>query len=246
MSEKEFRPDLMERAKQRELDSPADKLRSIPLFAKLANDDLAWLATSLIERRYAKGTVILEEGLPGKFMYIVREGRVKVSMASGDGRERITGLLEAGEFFGELALIDGYPRSATVTALVPTRVSALSRNDFLDLLSRSPDLSMELIRVLVARLRESDHQAAAMSFLGVKERTKRALLHLASSNPGAAPGRPEFGPPVTHQQIADLVGSSRETVTRAIQQLKQTGEVEQQGKRYSLKTGAQERCPLGG
>ena len=243
MPEKQLGQDGNEGPMQREWASPADKLRSIPLFSKLCDDDLAWLASTLIERRYAKGTVILEEGLPGKFMYIVREGRVKVSMASGDGRERITGLLEVGEFFGELALIDGRPRSATVTALAPTRVSALSRNDFLDLLSRSPDLSMELIRVLVDRLRESDHQAAAMSFLGVRERTKRALLHLASTDPQSSPGPTAFGPPVTHQQIADLVGSSRETVTRAIQQLKRAGEVEQKGKRYRLRPAVDEFSP---
>ena len=213
--------------------SLAHALRVVPLFAPLKEHELDRIASAAIERHYAKGTVILEEGLAGNFMYIIREGQVKLTVASGDGRERIASLLYAGDFFGELALIDGLPRLATATALEPTGLLALSREVFLDLLARNAELAMELIHVLAFRLREADRQATALSFLGVRERTRRVLLHLCESQP--APGLLVLGPPVTHQQIADMVGSSRETVTRAIQQLKGAGELEQRGKRYGLR-----------
>lgn len=207
-----------------------DLLEGIPLFAKVRDVDLDPLATSLIERCFAKGTVIIEEGLPGDYMYIIREGRVKVTMASGDGRERISSLLGAGDFFGEMALIDLRPRSASATALEPTTLLSISRMTFLDLLRHSSELSMEVICCLARRLREADEQATSMCFLGVKDRTRHAIESLVRSGGRSFPR--SWSSPVTHQQIAEVVGSSRETVTRAIQELKREGEVEQRGKRY--------------
>ena len=207
-----------------------DILDGIPLFSNVTDLDFGLLAESLIERRFAKGTVIVEEGLPGDYMYFIREGRVKVTMASGDGRERIASLLEAGDFFGDTALIDLRPRSASATALEATTVLAISRSTFLQLLRRSAELSLEIIRNLVGRLREADDKATALCFLGVKDRTRRAIEELVRSSGEFRPSA--WSPPVTHQQLADFVGSSRETVTRALQELKRDGAVEQRGKRY--------------
>ncbi len=205
-------------------------LDGISLFSNVTDLDFALLSGSLIERRFTKGTVILEEGLPGDHMYFIREGRVKVTMASGDGRERIASLLQAGDFFGDMALIDLRPRSASATALEATTVLAISRSTFLRLLRGSPELSLGIIRDLVDRLRQADEKVTALCFLGVKDRTRRAIEELAPS--GGEPGLSAWSPPVTHQQLADLVGSSRETVTRALQELKRDGAVHQRGKRY--------------
>ena len=206
-----------------------ESLRTIPLFAAVSDDDLEAVASLLIERSFPKNKTIVEEGMPGDYMYVVREGRVKVTKLSGDGREKILEMLGAGSFFGELSLLDGAPRSASVKALTDTRILALSRSDFLGLLHRSPDLAMAVIQELTARLRQMDDQASSLSFQRVKERTQGLLVRLAREG---AEGGLRATPALTHQQIADMIGTSRETVTRVIKGLKQDGWLRQEGKQY--------------
>ena len=210
------------------MDQTLESLRKIPLFAGIGDEDLEEVAEHLIERRFPKGATIVEEGTPGDYMYVIREGRVKVTKLSEDGREKILQMLGEGAFFGEMALLDQAPRSATVKTLLPVRLLALSRVDFLSVLRRSPDLAMGVIQELTRRLRETDEQASSLSFQRVKERT-RGLLRRASQ-PGE--GGRRITQPLTHQQIADMIGTSRETVTRVVKELKQDGWLEQQGKRY--------------
>ncbi|MFP6607808.1 MAG: Crp/Fnr family transcriptional regulator [Myxococcota bacterium] len=207
-----------------------DSLRVVPLFSRVAEADLENIAALLIERRYPKNSVIIEEGLAGDYMYVIRSGRVKVTKASDDGREKIMDFLESGAFFGEMALLDQAPRSASVRTLEPSVLAALSRRDFIGVLRSSPDLSLSLIQELTRRLRETDEQATSVSFQRVQERVKGLLARIAR-----AEGEPEdrrITPALTHQQIADMIGASRETVTRAVKELKQSGGLEQQGKRY--------------
>jgi CRP/FNR family cyclic AMP-dependent transcriptional regulator len=207
-----------------------DSLRTIPLFSSVSDEDLESIASLLIERRFPKNKTIVEEGLPGDYMYVIREGRVKVTKLSGDGREKILELLEEGSFFGEMSLLDSAPRSASVKALTEVRILALARNDFLNVLGRSPDIALAVIHELTQRLRQQDEQASSLSFQRVKERTQGLLVRLARDEAGV-PGRLAT-PALTHQQIADMIGTSRETVTRAVKGLKQDGWLEQDGKRY--------------
>lgn len=206
-----------------------EALRGIPLFARVVEGDLEQIASHLIERRYPRNTTIVEEGLAGDYMYIIREGRVKVTKLSEDGREKILEFLEAGAFVGEMALLERAPRSASVKTLSAVRLLALSRGDFLSLLRRSPDLALAVIEVLCSRLRTQNEQASALSFQRVKDRTKGLLQRLARSEHGEGT---RSTPTLTHQQIADMIGTSRETVTRAIRQLKEEGWLGQEGKRY--------------
>ena len=207
-----------------------DSLRTIPLFSSVSDEDLESIASLLIERRFPKHKTVVEEGLPGDYMYVIREGRVKVTKLSGDGREKILEMLEEGSFFGEMSLLDSAPRSASVKALTEVRILALARNDFLNVLRRSPDLALAVIHELTQRLRQQDEQASSLSFQRVKERTQGLLVRLARDDTGV-PGRLAT-PSLTHQQIADMIGTSRETVTRAVKGLKQDGWLEQDGKRY--------------
>jgi CRP-like cAMP-binding protein len=205
-------------------------LRAIPMFSGVSDEALESIASLLIERSFPKHKTIVEEGAPGDYMYIIVEGRVKVTKLSGDGREKILELLDVGDFFGEMSLFDEAPRSASVKAMSQVRILALARNDFLRLLSRSPDLALSVIQELTRRLRQVDEQASSLSFQRVKERTMGLLVRLAREEPGQA-GRPRT-PVLTHQQIADMIGTSRETVTRAIKGLKAEGWLEQDGKHY--------------
>ena len=154
-------------------------LRVIPLFSRVAQPDLEQIASHLIERRYPRNTTIVEEGLPGDYMYILREGRVKVTKLSEDGREKILDFLEAGSFVGEMALLERGPRSASVKTLAPVKVLALSRTDFINLLRKSPDLAIAVIQELSRRIRSVNEQASSLSFQRVKERTMGLLERLA-------------------------------------------------------------------
>jgi len=196
----------------------------------VSDADLELIASLLIERRYARNTTIVEEGLPGDYMYVIREGRVKVTKLSDEGREKILNFLDEGGFFGEMALLDRAPRIASVKTLKPVRLLALSRTDFLNALRTSPDLAMAVIQELVRRLREVDEQASSLSFQRVKERTKGLLRRLAQESADDPERRTTAA--LTHQQIADMIGTSRETVTRVVKELKLDGWLHQDGKRY--------------
>ena len=215
-----------------------ESLRAIPLFCAVREEDLAEVASHLIERRFARNTTIVEEGLPGDYMYVIREGRVKVTKSSADGREKILDFFDAGNFFGDMSLFDQEPRSASVKTLEPCRLLALSRRDVLDVLRRSPDLALSVIQVLIHRLRETDEQASSMSFQRVKARTQGLFERIAQEQED---GR-RLTPALTHQQIADMIGTSRETVTRVVKQLKQDEWLGQEGKRYVVPQDAVGAC----
>ena len=207
-----------------------DSLGAIPLFSAVSETDLENISALLIERRYPKNAIILEEGLPGDYMYVLRDGRVKVTKASQDGREKIIDFFEAGAFFGEMSLLDHAPRSATVRTLEPVTLLALSRRDFLRLLQGSPDLALSLIQELTRRLRATDDQATSVSFQRVQDRARGMFDRIA--RPQAELDGRRVTPSLTHQQIADMIGTSRETVTRAVKELKASGWLGQRGKHY--------------
>jgi CRP-like cAMP-binding protein len=209
-----------------------ESLRSIPLFSRVNDSDLEEIASHLIERRFPKHTTVIEEGLAGDYMYVIQDGRVKVTKASEDGREKIMNFLEAGSFFGDMAILDNETRSASVKTLEPSRLLALSRRDFMELLRQSPDLALAVIEELTHRLRETNEQASSLSFQGVKERTRGLFERIAQ--PDDSRGDVRVTPVLTHQQIADMIGTSRETVTRAIKQLKDDAWLSQEGKRYVI------------
>jgi CRP-like cAMP-binding protein len=216
------------------MDERTEALRAIPLFASLEESGLQEIADLLIDRKFPKDAVIFEDGSIGDYMYVIRSGEVKVTKMSEDGREKILEILGEGEFFGEMALLDRQPRSASVKTTRPCTLLALSRQDFSALLRRDPDISLELIRELVRRIREADEQIRGLLFERVEARTRRLLRRRANE---AVPDRPDrrATPPITHQQLADLVGTSRETVTRVLKELKDSGWLEQEGKRYIVR-----------
>ena len=208
-----------------------EALRAIPLFATLDEVVLEEIAGFLIERKFPKDAIIFEEGSVGDYMYLIREGQVKVTKMSEDGREKILEILAAGDFFGDMALVDREPRSASVKTTRPCVLLALSRQDFLSLLRQNPEISMGIIHELTRRLRETDEQIRGLLFERVEGRTRRILSRMAKD---AVPDSPERAatPAITHQQLADLVGTSRETITRIVKDLKDSGWLAQEGKRY--------------
>lgn len=208
-----------------------EALRNVDLFAAVPASELERVAAEMSERSFPKGSTVVHEGRAGSgFMYVIREGRVSVSKLSKDGRETILDFLVAGDFFGEMALLDGEPRSASVRTLCDARMFVLSEAALLKALRGSPELALALIRELSRRLREVDAQVGGLRFHDVGERTRCALQRVAQAGVSAEGLR--VTPELTHQQIADMVGVHRETATRALKELAEQGWLQREGKRY--------------
>ena len=198
--------------------SPIEVLRKVPLFAGLGENDLAAFAELTRERSYPKGSVIVFEDDPGDALYLVAAGQVKVVIIAEDGREVILSVLGEGSFFGEMAVIDDEPRSAHVIAMEDSVVLALRREDFRARLRASPEVGIALLKELSRRLRRADDQIGSLVLLDVNGRVAELLVRLATEEGGERITRK-----VTHATIAQMIGSSRETVSRTMRELQDRG-----------------------
>jgi CRP/FNR family transcriptional regulator, cyclic AMP receptor protein len=196
----------------------ADFLATVPLLSRIDRGELQRLAALTRERQYSKGSVILFENDPGDALYIVRQGRVKVVLVGEDGREVILGVLGPGEYFGELSLIDEQPRSAHVIAMDDAVLLALRSDDFRRRVEATPAMAWSMLLELSRRLRRADGKIGALALLDVPGRIARLLLDTA-----AEAGGDRLAKPLTHQTIAQMIGASRETVSRAMVEFQEAG-----------------------
>jgi CRP/FNR family cyclic AMP-dependent transcriptional regulator len=198
--------------------SNAPFLGTVPLFKGLTPHELQRFAEVTREKTYPRGSVILFEDDPGDALFIVRIGRVKVVLVGDDGREVILGVLGIGDHFGELALIDDQPRSAHVIATEDSSLLVLRREDFRRRVEETPAVAWSLMQELSRRLRRADDKIGGLVLLDVPGRIARLLLDAAD-----AEGTDTLATPLTHQTIADTIGASRETVSRAMKAFQQNG-----------------------
>lgn len=191
-------------------------LRRVPFLAILPEPDLLRLAEQARQRQYRAGATIFHREDPGFNLHILREGRVKLVLASPEGREVTVGLLRPGDFFGELALLDGGPRSASVVALEPVETVTLERPPFVAVLEQHPEVSSALLAVLGDRLRRTDELVQDILFLDLPGRLAKQLLALAGEHgvPGAGGTRIDLR--LNQSDLAAIVGATRESVNRCL------------------------------
>jgi CRP-like cAMP-binding protein len=205
-------------------------LRSVPIFSELTEADFQSLAKVANRRRYPKDSVVFFENEEGDFFFMILEGRIKVTILGDDGREVILSLLGAGDFFGEMALLDNEPRSATAIAVEDTELLSLHRNDFQNVLSDNRSITVGLIKVLTARLRRANHQISTLALLDVYGRVARVIVDMArEEGRRLKDGRIAFRR-ATHQEIANRIGTTRETVTRMLKDLERQGLIHVEGR----------------
>lgn len=193
--------------------SVALSLRNVPLFADLPEQDLDAIAALCQEKRFSRGAVIFLADDPGEAMFIIREGSVRIYVLSEEGRQKTLDLFGPGEFFGEMAILDDLPRSAIAEAREDSSMLAIAKKDFTSLLLSRPELALKIIAVLSRRLRASNAQMEQLVFGDVRVRLAARLLELADRH-GETGG--VIGLRLTHQELANLVGAARETVTRLL------------------------------
>jgi CRP/FNR family transcriptional regulator, cyclic AMP receptor protein len=191
-------------------------LRACALFAHVNDDALRRISRSLRHRRFRRNEVIFHQGDLGDSLQIVASGRVKIVLPSAEGEEAIIATLRPGDFFGELALLDGAPRSATATAVEPTETLALPRETFQDALREVPELPQALLAGLAAELRRLTGHVEELHFLDLAGRLATRLARLAREADRGASGRVELNWPYTQSDLAAMIGATRQSVNKLL------------------------------
>ena len=191
-------------------------LRSAPLFAGLDDETWTTLSERLTMRSLRRGQHLFREGDPGEALHVLVDGKVKICRTSADGRENVIAILGPGDLLGELAIFDSQPRGATATAVVDSTLATLAESDFRAWLAEHPSVSAELLRALAARLRQTNEAMADLVFTDVPGRIAKTLLNLAERFGQPAGDGVRVAHDLTQEELAQLVGASRETVNKAL------------------------------
>jgi len=198
-------------------------LKAVPLFSELNDIEIGAIAALVSTRKHPRKILIVQEGEMGDSMFIILRGSVKVSSYAADGREVILCLLGKGSFFGEMALLDAAPRSATVTTMEETELGHVRRADFERLMLQMPQLTRKLLAEMISRLRRTSAVFGRISTMDVPQRLYNYIRdHCLHSGSPDANGNIEVKLQ-THQLLADQLSTSRETISRAISALKKEG-----------------------
>jgi CRP/FNR family transcriptional regulator, cyclic AMP receptor protein len=202
-------------------------LRATLLFADVSEVHLTAIAAAASERTLRRGDVLFTEGEDSDQLYIVTSGRIAIANRSVDGRESVVALMEPGDLFGEMPLFDRLGRSAEARALEPSAVIAIPYGPVRTLYEIEPAELWSVVRLLAKRLRSTDETLADTVFLDVTGRTAKRLLELAGDSD-------EFTLPITQEELAGMVGASRERVNKAIASFVKLGWIDQSDRRYVI------------
>ncbi|MDQ1704508.1 MAG: family transcriptional regulator, cyclic receptor protein [Frankiaceae bacterium] len=211
-----------------------DVLATVPLFTALEDDTAALLASALTTRAVVRGHVVFSEGDTGDRLFIVIEGKVKISRAANDGRENLLTVLGPGEMFGELSLFDPGSRTATATAVTESTLASLDHDDLRPLLLAQPAVAVQLLRALAQRLRRTNEAMADLVFSDVPGRVAKALLDLAEKFGDDESDGVRVRHDLTQEELAQLVGASRETVNKALSDFANRGWLRLEGRTVLL------------
>ena len=205
-------------------------LRQVPLFAGLADEDWSALAPRLRRTTMSRGHAVFREGESGATLYVVIDGKLKITRTAADGRENLLAVLGPGELLGELSIFDVGERTATATALTDLELAELSHHDVVAYLHDRPAVAVELLRVLAQRLRDTNAAMGDLVFTDVPGRVAKALLSLAERFGSSGPAGLLVDHGLTQEELAQLVGASRETVNKALSDFAARGWLRVEGK----------------
>jgi CRP-like cAMP-binding protein len=209
-------------------------LKYIPLFSELSEKDLKEIIKLAVRQVYKKDNMILIEEEIGSTMFIILEGRVKISRISEEGREVILSILSEGDFFGEMSILDGQNRSANVVTLDDSKIMIIRREDFLQMLHDYPQIAINLLKELAHRLRRSDSQIKSLSLQNATGKVASTLLRIADDSGKIHMGQVEIPRLPPQQDLANMAGTSRETISRVIKALTKEGYLRKEGSRLII------------
>ncbi len=190
--------------------------KQVPLFTGLAEEDMRELMAVARKRTFRSGEVIFHRDDPGQVLYVIKEGKVKISLVSPDGQEIVLTVLGKGECFGEFAILDGLPRSADAITLEKVECYTLQRSDFHNAIAKNPKIAIQVLEVLTKRLRTNDQMVEDLIFLDVYGRVAKKLLELAETHGEKIENGTRINVRLTQQELASMVGASRESVNKVM------------------------------
>ena len=191
-------------------------VRRAPLFTALDDAAAASLRASMDTVKIAKGSILFKEGDDGEHLYVIVEGKIKLGTSSGDGRENLLSILGPGEMFGELSLFDPGPRTSSATAVTDAKVLSLSHGKVIPWLKQNPDVALQLLARLAQRLRRTNEAVGDLVFSDVPGRVAKALIDLGDRFGKTNAEGLLVNHDLTQEELAQLVGASRETVNKAL------------------------------
>ncbi len=210
------------------------ELARVSLFERLDQHELEKLEALTQRRRYPAGTAVFFQDDPSDSLYIVLSGSAKVFQTSEDGQDRILRILRSGDAFGELAMIEGRPRSASVQALDDSEMLVLARKDFAAFAGQQPDVLWKLLSALAEQLRRLNEDVLDLSFRDVPYRVLRMLSQLVERHGEAGPDGWRIAMPLSPRELASMVGSNSETVSRLLDRYESEGLVRRSGADWSV------------
>lgn len=213
----------------------AELLAKVPILAGLSDEDRGTLASAIARKRYRRGDIVMQKEEPGHALFIVERGTVRIYVPSAQGNDLILAVLGAGDFFGDLSLLDGRPRSASASVSTDATLLMLERADFIALLTRRPTAAMAVLEAVARRLRETDEMASDLAFLDVAGRLAKRLLDLASDHGVKQDGGVLIDLAVTQEDLASMIGVTRESVNRNLSQFQTLGLISKKGRRIVIR-----------
>ena len=205
-------------------------LKAVPFFTQLNDRELEVVRSVASERTYPKNAVVLTEGEMGDSLYMIQSGKVKVVIGDEDGRELILKILGPGDFFGEMSMIDKQPRSASVTTIEPATFLVLSNAAFERCVEQAPRIANMVMQILAQRVREADRKIGTLALMDVYGRVASTLLELAVYTNGKL----VVGEKLSQQDLANMVGASREMVNRILKDLSERGFISIESKSITI------------
>lgn len=194
----------------------AQALQKVPFFSRLSDDEASALARRLVQRHFEENQVIFHRGDPGGLLYIISEGKVKITHGTPEGQEALLAILGTGDFFGELALLDDAPRSATAVAMERTQALTLHRDEFLNFLGKNPEFADHVMRTLTQRIRHLNDQISDVFFLDLNGRLARTLLNLAENHGRQVDEGILIDLSLTQTDLAEMTGATRVSINKAL------------------------------
>ncbi len=216
------------------MDPKIEHLRKTSIFAEFSDAELDEVSRLIVERRFKHDTVIFHESDPSYAFYVIKEGRIKVYKLSEDGRELIIGIFGNGGVFGDVPVFDGGPYPASAAAMIDSVVWSISRTDFEKLVKNHADISLKLIRVLGRRLRQAHNVLRDMALKNVPQRLATLLIKFIDEYGTHTDEGILLELPLSRQNIAELIGVSRETATRELSKFAKAGLLKVDGRRITI------------
>ena len=209
-------------------------LTSVPFFTNLNPTEVDELARRLIPRRFQTGSTVFHLGDPGGLLYIILSGKIKISHSTPDGQEALLAIMGQGDFFGELALLDDSPRSATAEAIAPTETLTLHRDDSMRFIDDHPVFARHVLTSLARRVRHMNAQISDIFFLDLPGRLARTLLKLSQQHGRQTPEGVQIEISLTQTDLAEMTGATRVSINRALGRFRRQGWVKVKGRKFTI------------